>query len=150
MQSESHKHTCLDWQISRIRTFLPLISQVMCGAGRPRVVLHSAKSFSPIANGVRLRNLIEGGPVCGTVKWEREIEREREGEQQWVSGELSWQLLRTEHAHQFIGTGFGEYGRVRGDLAVELAGQIEVHILQRHLRLVRVFPLWSRDIFKSI
>lgn len=39
----------------------------MCGAGRPRVVLHRAKSFSPTTKGVRLRNLIVGGPVWGTA-----------------------------------------------------------------------------------
>lgn len=104
-QSESHnrkhthrnadKQTCIDCQISRIRTFLPLISQVMCGAGRPRVVLQSAKSFSPMANGVRLRNLIEGGPVCGTVKWEW---GERGEKQQLVS--VYWQMKLAVGTHR--------------------------------------------------
>lgn len=38
----------------------------MCGAGRARVVLHNAIRLWPTATGLRLRNLITGGPVCGT------------------------------------------------------------------------------------
>lgn len=49
--------------------------------------------------------------------------------------------LRTEYAHELVGAGLCENGCIRWDLAVELARQIELDILQRHLSLVRVVPL---------
>lgn len=58
--------------------------------------------------------------------------------------EINWQLLRTEHAHQLIGTGFGENGRIRGDFTVELPREIELHILQGDLCLIRFLPLFGK------
>lgn len=44
-------------------TFLPFISQVMCGAGCAFEVVQFANNFSPTVN-CRLLNVIRGGPVC--------------------------------------------------------------------------------------
>lgn len=57
---------CGDTNVERwIRqlTFLPFISQVMCGAGCAFDVVQFAVSFSPTANR-RLLNVMRGGPVC--------------------------------------------------------------------------------------
>lgn len=51
-------------------TFLPFISQVMCGAGCAFDVVQLADSFSPTVNW-RLLNVMRGGPVCWAAKYNR-------------------------------------------------------------------------------
>lgn len=52
--------------LNKGNTFFPLISHVMCGAGRAFDVVQLARKFSPTKN-CRLLKLIRGGPVWATA-----------------------------------------------------------------------------------
>lgn len=122
-------------------TFLPFISQVMCGAGCAFDVVQLADSFSPTVNW-RLLNVMRGGPVCCAENNRyRRFHHLLDRSARYVCVCIE----RTYNMHLFHIRFLGEDWGVSWHLTMVRTGCIKVNIFQLQLLFVGIFPLCARN-----